>query len=181
MASPRPAGASAGTQAASADSTASSPASAQVSNASRFMAPPRSLRSLPPEGARPGLGRPGARPWLASKRSLGPRPQLAVFEHLHLLLDRLEAGTAVLQELGAAAIARKQALERQLPALHRGDQRLQLAQRDLVAGGYRRRRVGTGIGRHSVSRKTMIVVSRPAPDDPPKARSPRGVDDRRAG
>ncbi len=26
------------------------------------MTPPRSLRSLPPEGARPGLGRPGARP-----------------------------------------------------------------------------------------------------------------------
>ena len=26
------------------------------------MKPPRSLRSLPPEGARPGLGRPGARP-----------------------------------------------------------------------------------------------------------------------
>src|SRR6185436_15242624 len=134
MASPRPAGASAGTQASSADSTASSSASAQVSNASRFMVPDgASLRSLPPEGARPGLGRPGARPWLTSKRSLGPRPQLAVLEHLHLLLDRLQAGTAVLEQLGAAPIAREQALERQLPALHRGDQRLQLAQRDLIA------------------------------------------------
>ncbi len=38
------------------------------------MVPPRSLRSLPPVGARPGLGRPGARPVPAdaSLRSLPP-------------------------------------------------------------------------------------------------------------
>ena len=48
--------------------------------------------------------------------SAGQALQLAVLEHLHLLLDRLEAGAAVLEQLGAAAIAREQALERQLAA-----------------------------------------------------------------
>src|SRR4249919_296192 len=37
--------------------------------ARRFTKPPRSLRSLPPEGARPGLGRPGARPAVSNRTS----------------------------------------------------------------------------------------------------------------
>jgi methionine aminotransferase len=37
------------------------------------MGPPRSLRSLPPEGARPALGRPGGRPAAASQAAPGVR------------------------------------------------------------------------------------------------------------
>ena len=55
-----------GTQASSADSTASSSASAQVSN-------------------------------VVAASCRRPRPQLAVLEDLHLLLDRLEAGAAILR------------------------------------------------------------------------------------
>ena len=63
---------------------------------------------------------------------------------------------AVLEQLGAAPIAREQALERQLAALHRRDERLELAERHLVAGRHGGCRRGTGIGRHSGSEKGRL-------------------------
>ena len=51
----------------------------------------------------------GQRPGVERRRAscAGPRSQLAVLEHLDLLLDRLQARAAVLEQLGAAAIARR--------------------------------------------------------------------------
>ncbi len=119
----------------------------------------------------------------------GPRPQLALLQHLDLLLDGLEPRPAVLQQLGAALVAREQALERQLAAFHGGDQRLELAQRHFVAR--RRRGRVAGIGRSIGSlNKSSIVVSRThlrltgragPPARPRRAASGGGADGRLPG
>src|SRR5664279_1151647 len=130
MASPSPAGASVGTQASRAASTASSSRSDQVSKSALF------IGCVWP-------GRPGSwvRPWL----------ELAVFEDLHLLLDGLEPGAAELQQRGAAPIAFEQAFEGQLATFHRGNKRFQLCQRSLVIRGRRRAPGGCGGYRHSAA------------------------------
>ena len=60
------------------------------------MVPPRSLRSLPPEGARPGLGRPGARP-----------AALADTAHVPRVESRLpDVGTTIFTVMSALALER---------------------------------------------------------------------------
>src|ERR1051326_5748392 len=56
------------------------------------------------------------------------RLEHAALEHLNLLLGVLERGLAVLEQLGAPLISRQRVGERQLAALHRGDDRLQLSE-----------------------------------------------------
>ena len=85
-----------------------------------------------------------------------PGLQLAVFEDLDLLLDRLEARAAELQQLGAAAVAREQVVERELAGFHRGDERSELAQRHLVARGRRGGGAERGIGRHEQNEKRRL-------------------------
>src|SRR5204862_3019858 len=53
-----------------------------------LMRPPRSLRSLPPEGARPALGRPGARPsrWRSPRDPLQHAPRQ---RHAQQLVERV--------------------------------------------------------------------------------------------
>src|SRR5690348_3149670 len=120
MARPRPAGASRGTQACSADSTASASAVAQASNASGVTgAPSRFARSCRAGASAASGGR-------AQRSCSGPGLQVPFFQDPDLLLDGLEARAAEGEQLRAAAIARQHAIEGQLTGLHGGDEGVEL-------------------------------------------------------
>ena len=62
--------------------------------------------------------------------------QLPVFEHLDLLLHRLQPAAAEAQQVGAAPVAVEQLVQRQLAAFHLLHQAVEFGQRLFVAGGF---------------------------------------------
>lgn len=70
-----------------------------------------------------------------SRLVLCPGRQLALIQHLHLLLHRLELAAAKAQQLGRTLVATEHLLQRQLSGLDLRNQLLQLLQSGFVAGG----------------------------------------------